>query len=72
MKDSFNIDGKTYISSRRAAEIAKYSNDYVGQLCRGGKVTARMMGRTWFVDQESILEHKRTSEEAFQARCRSA
>jgi hypothetical protein len=72
MKDSFEIDGKIYISSRRAAEISKYSNDYVGQLCRGGKVSARMMGRTWFVDQESILNHKKTSEEAFQARCRAA
>ncbi len=72
MKDSFEIDGKIYISSRRAAEMSKYSNDYIGQLCRGGKVSARMIGRTWFVDQESLLEHKKTSEEAFQARCKIA
>ncbi len=72
MKDSFEIDGKIYISSRRAAEMSKYSNDYIGQLCRGGKVSARMIGRTWFVDQESLLEHKKTSEEAFQARCKTA
>ncbi|OHA17064.1 MAG: hypothetical protein A3C79_02150 [Candidatus Taylorbacteria bacterium RIFCSPHIGHO2_02_FULL_45_28] len=72
MKDALNIDGKIYISSRRAAEISKYSNDYIGQLCRGGKVTARMMGRAWFVDQESLLSHKKSSEEAFQARCKNA
>lgn len=72
MKDSINIDGKIYISSRRGAEISKYSNDYIGQLCRGGKVSARMMGRTWFVDQESLLDHKKNSEEAFQTRCRNA
>lgn len=71
MKDTLNIDGRIYISSRRAAEISKYSNDYVGQLCRGGKVPARMMGRTWFVDQEALLEHKRAAEEALRARSRA-
>ncbi|MDE1975505.1 MAG: hypothetical protein KGI49_03295 [Patescibacteria group bacterium] len=70
MKDSLNIDGKIYISSRRAAEISKYSNDYVGQLCRAGKVAARMMGRTWFVDQASILAHKKNAEVALQERSR--
>lgn len=72
MKDSITIDGKIYISSRRAAEMSRYSNDYIGQLSRAGKVNARMMGRTWFVDQESLMSHKRSSEEAFQARCKNA
>lgn len=72
MKDSLIIDGRIYISSRRGAEISRYSNDYIGQLCRGGKVPAQMMGRTWFIDQEALLKHKKDAEEAFQARCRAA
>lgn len=70
MKDSFNLDGKIYISSRRAAEMSKYSNDYIGQLCRGGKVVAKMIGRNWFVDQDSLIQHKKNSDEAFEARAR--
>ena len=58
MKDSMIIQGFEYISSSRAAEITKYSNDYIGQLCRKGKVSARMIGRTWFVDKQSLLKHQ--------------
>jgi hypothetical protein len=58
MSESLIIEGKQYISSRRAAEIAGYSNDYVGQLCRAGKLVCRMIGRFWYVDEDSILRHK--------------
>lgn len=63
MKDTILIDGRIYISSRRAAEMSKYSNDYIGQLCRGGKVAAKMMGRVWFVDRDSLFGHKKAAEE---------
>jgi hypothetical protein len=68
MKDSINIEGRTLISARRAAEMAKYSNDYIGQLCRSGKVQARMIGRSWYVDQESLVEHQKKAEILSQAR----
>ena len=58
MSETLIIEGKQYISSRRAAEIAGYSNDYVGQLCRAGKLACRMIGRFWYVDEDSILRHK--------------
>jgi trimeric autotransporter adhesin len=51
------IEGREYISARRAAEIGKYSNDYIGQLCRNKKIAARMIGRSWFVDQASFIEY---------------
>lgn len=51
------FDGKKFISSKRASEITKYTKDYVGQLARGGKVTARLVGRNWYIDEASILEH---------------
>ena len=61
MSDSLIIEGRQYISSRRAAEIAEYSNDYVGQLCRAGKLVCRMVGRFWYVEESSVLKHKKDS-----------
>ena len=58
MRDDLYLSGKKYISARRAAEITGYTSDYVGQLCRAGKIDATMVGRGWFISQESILLHK--------------
>jgi hypothetical protein len=56
-KYSLAIDGKVYISSNRASEIAGYSKDYVGQLCRSGKLECRRVNRLWWVDEGSIRKH---------------
>lgn len=58
MDDSIKIDGSEYISSSRAAKLAKYSSDYIGQLCRRGSIPGRLVGRTWYVNKECLLEHK--------------
>jgi hypothetical protein len=58
MKDIFIIEGKKYISSRRASEMSEYSSDYIGQLCRANKLDCKMVGRAWFVTEESIHLHK--------------
>jgi len=70
MKDSFIFEGKKYISSRRASEISDYASDYIGQLCRAGKLDSRMIGRSWFVTEESLHLHKATisREEALRSR----
>lgn len=56
--NELTLDGKTYISSRRGAEITGYARDYVGQLCREGHVEARLVGRNWYVLESSIREHR--------------
>lgn len=56
--DEITIDGKTYLSSKRAAAITGYAKDYVGQLCREGRVEARLVGRSWYVYEPSIREHR--------------
>lgn len=61
--NEITIAGKTYISSKRAAEITGYAKDYVGQLCREGHVDARMVGRSWYVYEPSIQAHRFGSEE---------
>ena len=62
MDEPIIIEGKEYISARRAAEIAKYANDYVGQLARGGKIQAQKVGKIWYVEKESLLKHKNDSD----------
>lgn len=56
--DELTIGDKMYISSKRAAKITGYAKDYVGQLCREGRVEARLVGRNWYVLESSIREHR--------------
>jgi len=56
--DELTIGDKTYISSKRAAEITGYAKDYIGQLCREGRVNARLVGRNWYVLEESLRSHR--------------
>ncbi len=60
MNSDLYFDGKKYISSSRAAKISGYVNDYIGQLCRDGKLECRMVGRSWYVSLESLTQHKNT------------
>lgn len=56
--DEITIGEKVYISSKRAAKITGYAKDYVGQLCREGRVEARLVGRSWYVLEDAIREHR--------------
>lgn len=56
--DEITIGDKTYISSKQAAKITGYAKDYVGQLCREGRVEARLVGRNWYVLDSAIREHR--------------
>lgn len=52
------LNGRTYLSTKRAAEVTGYTTDYVGQLARGGKVDAQLVGRNWYISEDSITKHK--------------
>jgi hypothetical protein len=56
--DELTLDDKAYLSSKRAAQVTGYAKDYVGQLCREGRVEARLVGRNWYVLESSIREHR--------------
>lgn len=60
--DEITIGDKKYVSSKRAATITGYAKDYVGQLCREGRVEARLVGRNWYVLESAIREHRFGSE----------
>jgi len=52
------LDGKTFMKATSVARELGYTSDYVGQLCRSGKIDAHLVGRNWYVDKDSIRDHK--------------
>jgi hypothetical protein len=56
--DELVIGEKKYISSKQAAKITGYAKDYIGQLCREGRVPARLVGRSWYVLETAIQDHR--------------
>ncbi len=67
MNSELFFEGKKYISSKRAAEIGRYTQDYIGQLIRDKKIEARRVGRAWFVSLSSLEKHigKKNGESTF-------
>src|SRR3990167_1604599 len=57
---SIFLEGKEYISAIRASKKIGYARDYIGQLCRAKKIPGKLIGKTWYVDFTSLLEHRRT------------
>jgi hypothetical protein len=55
-----SIDNKEYVRASQLAKRFKYTTDYIGQLCRSGKVDSKLVGRTWYVNPESLEEHRGT------------
>jgi len=56
--DEILIEEKKYVSSKQAAKITGYAKDYIGQLCREGRVPARLVGRGWYVLESAIADHR--------------
>lgn len=66
--DELYFDNKKYVTTKKAAAIANYAKDYVGQLARSGKIDARLIGRNWYISEEALIQHafgsKQKKEEA--------
>lgn len=58
MSDAMWIQGKEYISSKRASELSGYAQDYIGQLARKGLIDAQRVGGLWFISMTSLSEYK--------------
>ncbi len=56
--DIVTLEGKQYVKASVIAKQFRYTADYIGQLCRGKKVDARLVGRTWFVNVASLEDHR--------------
>lgn len=58
--DALELNGVTYVKASAIARDLGYTSDYVGQLCRSGKVDAQLVGRSWYVHEQSIRDHKKS------------
>lgn len=61
MEDELVIEGKSFISSKRLSASLGYTHDYISRLCREGKIQGKLVGRNWFVDQDSLTTYKKVS-----------
>ncbi len=62
MSEEVEIDGVSYVSSRRAAQVTGYAQDYIGQLCRGAQVDARRIAGLWYVNLDSLYKYKQKAD----------
>ena len=62
MSDEITVSGKTFISSKRASELSAYTQDYIGQLARGGHIEAQRVGGLWYISMDSLQTYKEKSE----------
>lgn len=56
--EHISVNGEKYVKASSIARELGYTSDYVGQLARAGKIDAKLVGRSWFVSERSIREHK--------------
>lgn len=56
--ESVVFDGKEFVKASVLAEKFRYTQDYLGQLCRGKKVDARLVGRAWYINLDSLNSHR--------------
>jgi hypothetical protein len=58
MSESITVEGKEYISSKRASQLSGYAQDYIGQLARSSQIDAQRIGGLWYVSMESLEGYK--------------
>jgi hypothetical protein len=54
--ETLEANGVNYIKATVLAKRLHYTTDYIGQLCRQGKVEAKLVGRAWFVNETSFTD----------------
>lgn len=58
--DEISVKGEKYIKASLIAKKFGYTADYVGQLCRSKQVKATLVGRSWYVNEDSLRSHKKS------------
>lgn len=56
--ETLDIDGVRFVRASVAAKQFGYTADYVGQLARAGKISAKQVGRVWYVEDGELNKHK--------------
>lgn len=61
--DAVVVEGKEYVSVKRAADTTGYSRDYIGQMARQGLISAQRIGGLWYVSPESLDAYQKNASE---------
>lgn len=69
---SIVLHGTEFIKASDAAKAHGYTTDYIGQLCRSGKIEAQLVGRTWYVTESSLLQHRKNRYRSSQKKTKEA
>jgi hypothetical protein len=56
--EEISVEGENYVKASVLAARFGYTPDYLGQLCRGGQIKATLVGRSWYVNEDSLREHR--------------
>lgn len=54
--DEMILSNRKYVTTKRAARVTGYAQDYIGQLIRSGKLKATKVGKSWFVAEDEVLK----------------
>ncbi len=46
-----------WITTKEAADLTGYNQEYIRQMIRAGRIDAEKKGRDWWVDRHSIESH---------------
>lgn len=57
--EEISFSGEKYIKASILAKNFGYTPDYIGQLCRGKQIKCTLIGRSWYVSEESLREHRK-------------
>ncbi|HEY5383186.1 MAG TPA: helix-turn-helix domain-containing protein, partial [Candidatus Paceibacterota bacterium] len=63
-KKIISKNGETMLSARKAAKRLSCAPDYVGKLCREGKLEGERVDNAWFIKESSIVAFERARTEA--------
>ncbi|MBM3272650.1 helix-turn-helix domain-containing protein, partial [Candidatus Kaiserbacteria bacterium] len=55
MEEQIFFDGSRYISANEAAFVYGLTRDYIGKLCREGKIRGKRVASRWYVSEESVV-----------------
>src|SRR5262245_22242708 len=67
-KKQLSQDSQPMLSAKKAAKLLHCAPDYVGKLCREGKLKGERIDNAWFVTESSIAEFQKVRVRAKEAR----
>lgn len=62
MSDEVMLEGKSFVSAKRASEMSGYARDYIGQLARGGLIAAQRVGGLWYISLDSLTAYQKNAD----------